>query len=130
MEKRKILAIGVALFCMVMVIVGFTSVQALNSFDGVKIKNPDAYTIDFTKMNGVDGHTMHMMPGDELAVDFDIRQGIVDVTIGLDDNILYRGNRIDTASFKLPIDTEGDYRIEMKAQRARGSMSFAVQPAK
>ena len=129
MEKRKILAIGIMLFCVVMVMVGFTSLQVMSSFDGSRIKNPDAYVLDFTKMNDVDGHTMHMMPGDELAVDFDVRQGNVDVTIGLGDTILYRGSRIDTASFKLPIDTEGDYRIEMKAQRARGRMSFVVRPA-
>jgi len=90
-------------------------------FNGSRVKNPDGYTLEFTKMNQTDSHTLALQAGDSLTVDFAIDRGRVDLTVGIPgENPIYRGNDLDSAVFDLTIPKDGAYQIAVSAKHASG----------
>lgn len=100
----------------------------VSRFEGSEVKMHDEYQLQFVQMNKTDEHMMPVKTGDELAVAFNIEQGTVDLTISMGDTILYRGNKIDAGSFTLPVEAEGNCRVEVRASQARGEVSVLVKP--
>ena len=131
MKRGRIIAIAA---CAALLVAGAVAAQRLVSmqsrFDGTRVRNSDAYLLAFTCMNQDDAHSMRMEAGDQLRVEYEIQRGRVDVRVELEGGeTLYRGDRVDSASFALPAVRAGEYRVSVHAENAAGRLSFAVEKA-
>ena len=129
MKKKRILGIAV---CAALLIAGAVAAQRMISmqsrFDGMRVRNPDAYLLTFSYMNQDDAHSMHMEKGDLLRVEYEIQRGRVDVRVELDgEETIYRGDRVDSGSFALPAARAGEYGVSVHAENAAGRLSFTVE---
>ena len=63
---------------------------------------------------------MYLESGDTLKVTYEVRDGRADVTIGISgQDLIYRGNDVQTGAFELPISETGEYVISsMPARQA------------
>ena len=94
-------------------------------FNGSRVGNPDGFLLDFSYMDQSDSHTMSLKPGDILKVTYEIKDGRIDVTIGISgQDPIYHGNDVQTGAFELPIQEEGEYVISVNASRACGRLEF------
>ena len=128
MRRRGIIGIAV---CAALLIAGAVAAQRTIStqsrFDGSRVRNPDAYLLMFSCMNQDDAHSMHMEKGDLLRVEYEIQRGRVDVRVELDgEEMIYRGDHVDSGSFALPAARAGDYGVSVHAENAAGRLCFTV----
>lgn len=94
-------------------------------FDGSRVGNPDGYWLDFSYMDKSDSQTMYLASGDILKVAYEIKDGRIDVTIGISDqDPIYRGSDVQTGDFELPIQETGEYVISVHASKASGRLAF------
>ena len=131
MKRGRIIAIAA---CAALLVAGAVAAQRMVSmqsrFDGTRVRNSDAYLLAFTCMNQDDAHSMRMEAGDQLRVEYEIQRGRVDVRVDVDGGeTLYRGDRVDSASFALPAVRAGAYRVSVHAENAAGKLSFTVEKA-
>ena len=131
MKKKRILGIAV---CAALLIAGAVAAQRMISmqsrFDGMRVRNPDAYLLTFSCMNQDDAHSMHMEKGDLLRVEYEIQRGRVDVRVETEEGeLIYRGDRVESGSFALPAVRAGEYRVSVHAENASGRLSFTVEKA-
>ena len=131
MKKKRILGIAV---CAALLIAGAVAAQRMISmqsrFDGMRVRNPDAYLLTFSYMNQDDAHSMHMEKGDLLRVEYEIQRGRVDVRVETEEGeLIYRGDRVESGSFALPAARTGEYGVSVHAENAAGRLSFAVERA-
>lgn len=129
MRRRGIIGIAV---CTALLIAGAAAAQRTVSmqsrFDGSRVRNPDAYLLTFSCMNQDDAHSMHMEKGDLLRVEYAIERGRVDVRVEMDgEEMIYRGDRVDSGSFALPAARAGDYGVSVHAENAAGRLCFTVE---
>ena len=132
MKKKQILGIAV---CAVLLIAAALVAQRMISmqsrFDGTRVRNPDAYLLEFSCMNQDDAHSMRMEAGDTLRVEYEIVRGRVDVCVDAEGSgPIYRGNRVESGSFALPAARTGEYMVSIHAENASGRLSFAVEKAR
>lgn len=114
-----IIALGIGSICL------FWPRSSDRVFDGSRVGNPDGYWLDFSYMDQSDSHTMSLKPGDILKATYEIKDGRIDVTIGVSgQDPIYRGNDVQTGTFELPIQEEGEYVISVNASRASGRLAF------
>ena len=91
------------------------------SFNGSRVKNPDAYLLDIQTMNGTDQHSLALQQGDHLQIRFETEKGTLTMAItGPDGTELYSGNGREATDFRLNIPESGVYTITVQAQRAKG----------
>lgn len=114
------------------VILGIVMCRLIQSrqtnFTGSRVKNPDAYQMDFTYMNAEDSHTLSLKQGDTLHVEANHEQGKLEVVIGIAGATpIYKSDDIETGSFDLSITEAGDYVISIHAKKAKGSLHFALK---
>lgn len=128
MQKRTKTVIRV---CVLIVVLGIGSVCLFRPwssgrvFNGSRVGNPDGFLLDFSYMDQSDSHTMSLKPGDILKVTYEIKDGRIDVTIGISgQDPIYHGNDVQTGAFELPIQEEGEYVISVNASRACGRLEF------
>lgn len=94
-------------------------------FDGSRVGNPDGYWLDFSYMDQNDSQTLFLESGDTLKVRYEIKDGRIDVTIGVSGrDPVYRGNDIQTGAFELQIQEAGEYIVSVNASRASGRLAF------
>lgn len=125
-------ATAVTWVCVLIAALGIGSVVCLfwpwrsdRIFDGSRVGNPDGYWLDFSYMDKSDSQTMYLESGDTLNVIYEVRDGRIDVTIGISDqNPIYRGNDVQTGAFALPIQETGEYVISVNASKASGRLEF------
>ena len=131
MQKRTKTVIRV---CILIVALGIGSVYFWGSchrdridrvFDGSRVGNPDGYWLDFSYMDKSDSQTMYLESGDTLNVTYEVRNGRIDVTIGISDqDPIYRGSDVQTGAFALPIQETDEYVISVNASKASGRLEF------
>ena len=131
MQKRTKTVIRI---CVLIVALGIGSVCFLVSchrdridrvFDGSRVGNPNGYLLDFSYMDKSDSQTMYLESGDTLKVTYEVRDGRIDVTIGVSDqDPIYRGSDVQTGDFELPIQKTGEYVISVNASKASGRLEF------
>ena len=136
MRKRTKTAIRI---CVLIVALGIGSVCFWGSwhrdridrvFDGSRVGNPNEYLLDFSYMDKSDCQTMYLESGDILKVTYEIKDGRIDVTIGISDqDPIYRGNDVQTGDFELPIQETGEYVISIRASKASGRLKFELNKA-
>lgn len=97
-------------------------------FDGSRVGNTDGYWLDFSYMDKSDSQTIYLESGDTLKVTYEVRDGRIDVTIGISgQNLIYRGNDVQTGDFELPIQEAGEYVISVNASKASGRLAFELK---
>lgn len=128
MQKRTKTVIRI---CVLVAVLGIGSVclfwpwSSDRVFNGSRVGNPDGFLLDFSYMDQSDSHTMSLKPGDILKVTYEIKDGRIDVTIGISgQDPIYHGNDVQTGAFELPIQEEGEYVISVNASRACGRLEF------
>ena len=98
------------------------------SFDGSRVKNPDAYLLDIRRMNGTDLHTLELQEGDALQIRFETVQGALYMEIKAPDGtVIYCGNGKEVTDFTVNILKDGVYTVVVEARRAKGTIH--IQPA-
>lgn len=98
-------------------------------FTGSRVKNPDAYELAITRMNGTDSHTLTLRQGNRLQVHFETTAG--EMTLEIRDpagSAVYSGDGKACTDFTLDIVQDGDYTIVVTAKRGGGSLKAAVLP--
>ena len=122
MKKIKIAA-AAFLVLLLAGLAAFLIVSNRDGFTGVRVKNPDSYTLDIQRMNGTDRHTMELTAGDVLQVAFETKKGSLHMEITAPDGtVLYAGNGEETTGFEIGIPETGAYSITVKARRAEGDI--------
>lgn len=98
-------------------------------FTGSRVKNPDAYELAITRMNGTDSHTLTLRQGNRLQVHFETTAG--EMTLEIRDpagSAVYSGDGKACTDFMLDIAQDGDYTIAVTAKQGGGSLKAAVLP--
>lgn len=96
------------------------------NFDGSRVKDVNLFTVKSSMMNTSESHSIMMEAGDDFLVDFDVESGRMDVLIKAPSGATgYKGNEIETASFKVTAKETGLYEIVLDAKRFKGSVSFS-----
>lgn len=98
-------------------------------FIGSRVKNPDAYELAITRMNGTDSHTLTLRQGNRLQVHFETTAG--EMTLEIRDpagSAIYSGDGKACTDFTLDIAQDGDYTIAVTAKQGGGSLKAAVLP--
>ena len=98
-------------------------------FTGSRVKNPDAYELAITRMNGTDSHTLTLRQGNRLQVHFETTAG--ERTLKIRDpagSAVYSGDGKACTDFMLDIAQDGDYTIAVTAKQGGGSLKAAVLP--
>ena len=93
------------------------------TFQGSRIKNPDAYVLEIRRMNGTDSHTLNLQPFDILQIQFETVKGSLHMEIKAPDGAaIYRGNGKETTDFTVNIPESGAYTIFVEARHAKGTV--------
>ena len=98
-------------------------------FTGSRVKNPDAYELAITRMNGTDSHTLTLRQGNRLQVHFETTAG--EMTLEIRDpagSAVYSGDGKACTDFMLDIAQDGDYTIVVTAKQGGDSLKAAVLP--
>ncbi len=127
MKKRKIvLVVVLLLFIAGLAVILFCYNQ--ESFNGSRVKNPDAYLLDIEKMNGTDLHTLELHEGDVLQIQFETEKGTLYMEIKAPDGTtIYRGNGKETTDFTVNIPEDGVYAIVVEARHAKGTIHIHLR---
>ena len=97
-------------------------------FTGSRVKNPDAYLLDIQRMNGTDLHTLELLKGDALYIQFETEKGELYMEIKAPDGTaVYRGNGKETTDFAVNIRESGVYTIVVEARRAKGTIHIRCE---
>jgi len=95
------------------------------AFNGSRVKNPDCYTMEFTRMNGSDEHSLELTAVSTISVDFSIEKGHADLVIGIPgEKPVYTGNDIISGVFELEITEPGRYTAAVTARNAAGFINI------
>lgn len=120
--KRKVIMI------LSLIVLGITSFILWDNqkvFVGNIEKDSDAYILEFEKMNQTESHTLNLSKDDVLSVEYQIDQGQVDLTIGMEkEKAIYTGNEIDSGKFSVVVPEDGEYIISVKAKNAKGTIKI------
>lgn len=98
-------------------------------FTGSRVKNPDAYELTITRMNGTDSHTLTLQQGNRLQVHFETTAG--EMALEIRDpagSAIYSGDGKACTDFTLDIAQNGDYTIAVTAKQGGGSLKARVLP--
>ena len=120
MKKIKTIGIVLVLFLTVGLTI-FMILRNRESFTGSRIKNSDFYALDITRMNGPDTHTLELLAGDIVRIQFETEKGSIEMKIQTPSNaVLYSGNGKDVSDFTVNIPETGSYTVTVIAQHAKG----------
>ena len=98
------------------------------SFDGSRVKNPDAYLLDIRRMNGTDLHSLTLQEGDALQIHFETQKGELYMEIKAPDGTaVYRGNGKEAADFAVNIRESGVYTVVVEARHAKGTIHVRLR---
>lgn len=101
----------------------FLSGSHQEGFTGSRVKNPDAYLLDIQRMNGTDLHTLELLEGDALQIQFETEKGTLYMEIKAPGGTaIYRGNGKETTDFTVNIRESGVYTIVVEARQAKGTV--------
>ena len=93
------------------------------TFQGSRIKNPDAYVLEIERMNGTDSHTLELQKSDILQIQFETEEGSLQMDIQSEDgSSIYQGNGKEMTHFKLTIPRDGCYTVLITAKQAKGTV--------
>ena len=99
-------------------------------FTGLRVKNPDAYSLDIERMNGTDLHTLELQAGDVLQIQFQTVKGFLCAEIKAPDGTaIYRGNGRETTDFTVNISESGVYTVVVEARHAKGTIHIQKSEA-
>ena len=92
-------------------------------FSGSRVKNPDAYLLDFDQMTGTDLHALELHEGDVLQIRFETVKGSLNMEIKAPDGTaIYRGNGKEITDFTVNIADNGTYTVVVEARHAKGTI--------
>lgn len=129
MKSKKWMWIGLFLLIIVGGIV-FLNSYNMEGFNGSRVKNPDAYSLDIERMNGTDLHTLELNEGDVLQTHFKTEKGFLYMEIKAPDGTtIYRGNGKETTDFTINISNSGVYTIIVEARHAKGEIHIQLEEA-
>lgn len=91
-------------------------------------KTSDSYILDIQKMNGADSHTLNLIAGDVLQVEFETEKGslLMEITAP-DGTIIYAGNGEETTDFEITISETGAYTVTVEARHAKGTIHIQLK---
>lgn len=98
------------------------------TFQGSRVKNPDAYLLDIQRMNGTDSHILELKKDATLQIQFETLKGSLRMEIkGENENLIYSGNGKETTDFQLKIPEDGCYTILIEAKQAKGTVHIILK---
>ena len=126
MKKRRIIICAVCIMCAA-ALCAAVIVSCTPTFQGSRVKNPDAYLLDIQKMNGTDVHTLQLSEGDVLQVRFETVKGSLRMEIKAPDGTaVYSGNGRETTGFSLSVPQGGAYTVTVEARQAAGTIHISL----
>ena len=129
-RNKRLLLIGLSLLLIIGAAVFFSSYNQ-ETFNGSRVKNPDAYLLDIQRMNGTDLHTLELRKDDVLHIQFETENGSLYMEIKAPDGTcVYSGNGKETTDFTVNIQESGVYTIVVEARRAKGTIHIQLEEEK
>lgn len=129
-KKRLLIVAAVLALAAAVLLIVRACVDNQSGFMGSRTKNPDAYLLDITRMNGEDEHTLTLHAGDALRVHIEATTGALQLTVTAPDgSVLYTGNGTQARDFTLNASADGDYTLSVTARQAKGVLRVEVVPA-
>ena len=126
-RSKGLLSVGLSLLLIIGAAVFFSSYNQ-ETFNGGRVKNPDAYLLDIQSMNGTDVHTLELQAGAVLHIQFETENGSLYMEIKAPDGTsVYRGNGKEATDFTINIQESGVYTIVVEARRAKGIIHIELQ---
>lgn len=130
-NKKTAIICGI---CAIVIIVGVVAYSIISNhvvkvFNGSRVCNPEQYLLDFNYMNREDCDNMKLKAGDDLHATWNIKKGTVNITVVRkeDGKEIFKGNKVDTADFILPIEEDGTYVVTIDGRKAKGVAKFVVE---
>ena len=127
MKRKRIVLSSAVLALLAIVAAALYMHFRMPTFNGSRVKNPDAYQLDIARMNGTDSHTLTADAGDRLQVHFEMLQG--EMTLEIRDpagNVVYSGDGKACTDFTLDMEQDGGYTVSITARQGKGSLKIAV----
>lgn len=126
MFNKRVLITLILLIFLILACVSCCLISNQDYFTGSRVRNPELYDLDFTRMNQVDDWTMSFNAGDRVHVTFLVEKGNVDLYIGNGGYKCYQGNGITEGDFYLNMPVTGKYTIRVTARNARGRIRIEL----
>ena len=118
-KARILFSVGVCVFLTGLL----CAAGAFPTFRGNRVINSDSYSLEITRMNGSDSHSLELRQGDVLEIRFETERGTLRMEIQGPDGVpIYSGNGTEAASFTLNIRQTGSYTILVEAKQAQGTI--------
>lgn len=112
-------------FLTVLLCIGMAACQVGSTFDGNLISDDGIFKMDYSALNGQKVSSMILSEGESVRVSIAQKEGVVDVTIGIDGKEpIYEGNGLSHIDFTLNISQSGTYQISVTGHKACGTVSF------
>lgn len=122
--KRNAGRIVVTAICACLFAVCFLGCGCGEKFNGKCEKDENGIYLDFEVLNKTITHVLTMNNGDEFTVGFDVKSGNVRLKIlSADNDVVYSGNGEEVKNFSVKVNRDGEYRVEIKGENAKGTIS-------
>ena len=122
MKMGNILRGRVSVFLAALLVVVFLcSCDSDATFDGSKTGNENHFDIEFNMLNTSYTHELEMKEGESIDVHIEVQSGNISLSIQKENETpIYRGNKLESADFKVGVESSGKYTLTVTGQKAKG----------
>ena len=110
-----------AFFAALLVLVFLCSCGSDATFDGSKTGDENHFDIDFNMLNTSYTHELDMNEGESIDVHIEAESGEISLNIQKEgEEPIYRGNKLESGSFKVGVESAGKYTLTVTGKKAKG----------
>lgn len=100
----------------------------ITDFSGSRTGNESQFLMDYRMFNTTDSQILELEKGDYIYGEIEKKSGKLSVIIQKNgEEPIWESKNMPTGSFRLEIEEDGEYRITVKGERAKGRVSFKKQ---
>lgn len=97
-------------------------------FSGSRTENESQFLMDYRMFNTTDSQILELEKGDYIYGEIEKKSGKLSVIIQKNgEEPIWESKNMPTGSFRLEIEEDGEYRITVKGERAKGRVCFKKQ---
>ena len=91
------------------------------TFDGSKTGDANHFDIEFNALNTSYTHELDMNEGESIDVQIEAESGDISLSIQKEnEEPIYRGNKVESANFKVGVESAGKYTLTVTGKKAKG----------
>ena len=115
--------------CALMLGLSLTACGNTPAFNGSRTGNDKEFIMEYSVLNTTDGQELVAETGDTINAKIVVKSGSLSIKMQKDDEApIYEDSGITVSNeFEVEIDESGTYAITVTGEKAKGSVSFAVE---